>query len=422
MNTQPSTFKFQLSIVIVSYNVKFFLLHCLHSIQKATDNCTLEIFVVDNSSSDDTCEEVLRQFPNVQLIQNTENIGFARACNQAIRQAQGEIILLLNPDTVVSENTFPTVLNYMNNHPNCGALGVKMLDGSGNFLPESKRGLPTYGVALCKILALQKIFPRKAWANRYYATHVGENVTAPVEVLSGACFFVRASVLHQVQLLNETYFMYGEDIELSHKITQAGFQNIYFPETTIIHYKGESTPHRSIRSVYNFYKAMLIFVQTNLKAQRIFTPFLWIMLYVAIALVWCKRNVAALAHKVAPKHRILIVGAGYEPQRVEKFLHTSNFGGEIVGYISLTDEYPEALNYVGTRRELPHSIQINSVSEVVFCIDSMAVSEVIAIIQECASFKISFKIANPNNRSVVGSSSPKRKGELYAITAGKHVK
>lgn len=405
-----------LSIIIVSYNVKYFLLHCLHSIQHAANDCVCEIFVVDNSSADDTCEEVLRQFPHVQLIQNTENVGFAKACNQAIQQAQGEYILLLNPDTVVSEHTFSSVVQYMNTHKECGALGVKMLDGSGNFLPESKRGLPTYGVALCKILGLQKLFPHKRWANRYYATHIGENETAPVEVLSGACFFVRADVLRQVGLLNEAYFMYGEDIDLSYKIIQAGFQNVYFPETSIIHYKGESTPHRSIRSVFNFYKAMLIFVQTNLKVLKIFTPFLWSMVYVAIAVAWCKRNVSSIARKVSPKHRVLIVGAGYEPQRVEKFLYASNFGGEIVGYVSLTDEFPETLNYIATRTQLPHCIQINAVTEVIFCIDSMSVSEVITIIQECAAFTISFKIANPHNRSVVGSSSPQRKGELYAIT------
>jgi GT2 family glycosyltransferase len=376
---------------------------------------SLEIFVVDNSSHDDTCEAVLRQFPDVQLIQNTENVGFAKACNQAIRQAQGEYVLLLNPDTMLHEDTLCSVLAYMDAHAECGALGVKMLDGSGNFLPESKRGLPTYGVALCKILGLQKLFPHKRWANRYYASHIGEDQIAPVEVLSGACFFVRSSVLHQVGLLNEAYFMYGEDIDLSYKITQAGFQNIYFPQTSIIHYKGESTPHRNIRCIYNFYKAMLIFVQTNLKVQKIFTPFLWIVLYMAIAVAWCKRNVSYIVHKVSPRHRVLIVGDGYEPQRVEKFLHASNFGGEIVGYISLTGEQPETLNYVGNRNQLPHCIQVNAISEIIFCIDSMSVGEVITIIQECAPFNVSFKIADTQSRSVLGSSSPKRKGELYEI-------
>ena len=415
LNNQFPILNSQLSIIIVSYNVKYFLLHCLHSIHNATGNISLEIFVVDNSSKDNTCEAVLQQFPNVQLIQNTENAGFAKACNQAIRQAQSEYILLLNPDTMLREDTLSKVIAYMNEHAHCAALGVKMLDGSGNFLPESKRGLPTYGVALCKILGLQKLFPHKAWANRYYASHIGENETAPVEVLSGAFFLVRSQVLQQVGLLNEAYFMYGEDIDLSHKITQAGFQNVYFPETSIIHYKGESTPHRNIRSVYNFYKAMLVFVQTNLKALKIFTPFLWILLFAAITVTWVKRNMSAIARKVLPKHRALIVGAGYEPQRVEKFLRTSNFFGEIVGYISLTDEFPDTLNYIGIRSQLPHCIQINAVTEVIFCIDSMSVGEVIATIQECSSFKVAFKIADPQSRSVVGSSSPQRKGELYEI-------
>ncbi|MDR2962245.1 MAG: glycosyltransferase [Bacteroidales bacterium] len=404
-----------LSIVIVSYNVQYFLLHCLHSIRGAASDIALEIFVVDNSSIDGTCEAVIQQFPEVQLIQNTENVGFAKACNQAIHQAQGAYILLLNPDTMLSEDSLKLPLAYMEAHEKCGALGVKMLDGSGNFLPESKRGLPTYGVALCKLLGLQKLFPHASWANRYYASHIHENETAAVEVLSGAYFLVRAELLQQVGLLNEAYFMYGEDIDLSYKITQAGFENVYFPETSIIHYKGECTPNRSMRSVYNFYKAMLIFVQTDLKVSKIFVPFLWIALFVSVAAAWCKRNVFALARKVKPKHRVLIVGSGYEPQRVEKFLRASNFIGEIAGYISLTEEFPNTLNYIGTRRELPHLIQISGITEIIFCIDSMSVSEVIAIIHECALFKISFKIADPHSRSVVGSTSPQRKGELYEI-------
>ncbi len=253
----------KLSVVIVNYNVRHFLKQCLVSVQKASKNIETEVFVVDNNSADGSVEMVRREFPWVKLIANKENVGFSRANNQAIRQAKGEYILLLNPDTFVEENTFTLVTQYMDEHPEAGGLGVKMIDGNGDFLPESKRGLPTPMVAFYKMFGLSKLFPKSKRFNRYYLGHLDKDETNYVEILSGAFMLLRKSVLDKTGLLDETFFMYGEDIDLSYRILKAGYKNVYFPKTKIVHYKGESTKRGSLNYVVTFYKAMKIFVDKH---------------------------------------------------------------------------------------------------------------------------------------------------------------
>ncbi|MCB9245286.1 MAG: glycosyltransferase [Flavobacteriales bacterium] len=253
----------KLSVIIVNYNVKFFLEQCLITVRKALSGIESEILVVDNHSADSSCEMIREGFPEVKLIENAENVGFSRANNQAIRIARGEYILLLNPDTVVQEETFRKCIDFMDRHPDAGALGVKMIDGKGKFLPESKRGLPTPEVALYKMLGLNKLFPRSRQFGKYHLGYLPEDETNPVDVLAGAFMFIRKSVLEKVGLLDETFFMYGEDIDLSYRITEAGYKNYYFPETSIIHYKGESTKKMSANYVFVFYRAMVIFARKH---------------------------------------------------------------------------------------------------------------------------------------------------------------
>lgn len=258
----------ELSVVIVNYNVKHFLEQCLHSVQKASKNINVEIFVVDNNSVDGSTQLVREKFPFVQLIENKQNVGFSKANNQAIRQATGKYILLLNPDTVVEEDTFSKIIHFMNDHPDAGGLGVKMIDGKGNFLPESKRGLPTPWVAFSKIFGLSKLFPKSKKFGKYHLSYLDENEIHEVDVLAGAFMLLRKTVLEKVGLLDETFFMYGEDIDLSYRITQGGYKNYYFPEMTIIHYKGESTKKGSLNYVKVFYKAMVIFTQKHFSGGR----------------------------------------------------------------------------------------------------------------------------------------------------------
>lgn len=252
-----------LSVVIVNYNVKHFLEQCLHSVLKASKGIDTEIFVVDNNSVDGSAQLIREKFPDIHFIANKENVGFSKANNQAIRKAKGRYVLLLNPDTVVEEDTFTKVIGFMDRHPEAGGLGVKMIDGTGAFLPESKRGLPTPWVAFYKMFGLSRLFPRSKKFGKYHLSYLDENQIHEVDVLAGAFMLMRKETLDKVGLLDETFFMYGEDIDLSYRITQGGYKNYYFPETTIIHYKGESTKKGSLNYVKVFYNAMIIFVKKH---------------------------------------------------------------------------------------------------------------------------------------------------------------
>ena len=255
-------------MVIVNYNVEFFLEQCLNSVQKALENINGQVFIVDNNSIDGSVEMVQRKFPAYSLLANKENVGFSKANNQAILQADAEYILLLNPDTVVEEETFSKVIGFMDSHPEAGGLGVRMVDGKGKFLPESKRGLPTPAVAFYKIFGLSKLFPKSERFGQYHLGHLSEFETNKIDILSGAFMLMRSEALEKVGLLDEALFMYGEDIDLSYRILKGGYANYYFPETRIIHYKGESTKKSSVNYVFVFYRAMIIFAEKHFSQKN----------------------------------------------------------------------------------------------------------------------------------------------------------
>lgn len=262
----------QLSIVIVNYNVKHFLEQCLCSVKKAMESdggpvghnfaAQTEVFVVDNHSSDDSIAYLRPRFPFVQFIANTENVGFARANNQVLQQCRGKYVLFLNPDTILPEDCFYQCLSFMEAHPNAGALGVRMIDGSGQYLPESKRGFPSPWVSFCKMSGLTRFFPSSKLFARYYLGHLSPAQTHQVDVLSGAFMWVRKEVLDKTGGFDERFFMYAEDIDLSYRIQQAGFHNYYLAAPTIIHFKGEST-RKDARYIQLFYTAMIQFVRKH---------------------------------------------------------------------------------------------------------------------------------------------------------------
>lgn len=280
----------KLSVIIVNYNVKYFLEQALLSVRKAAQRVDTEVWVVDNNSVDGSAAMVQEKFPEVHLIANKENLGFSRANNQAIRKAKGEYILLLNPDTVVEESTFEKVVRFMDEHPDAGGLGVRMIDGKGIFLPESKRGLPTPQVAFFKLFGLARLFPKSKIFGRYHLKYLDEFATNEVEILSGAFMLLRKVTLDKTGLLDETFFMYGEDIDLSYRILKAGYKNYYFPETTIIHYKGESTKRTSVNYVFVFYRAMVIFAQKHYGGSkaRLFSTMINAVIWIRalVALLW----------------------------------------------------------------------------------------------------------------------------------------
>lgn len=252
-----------LSIIIVNYNVKHFLEQCLCSVRKAIDGLSAEVIVIDNCSVDHSLEYLRPRFPEVQFIANTENAGFAKACNQGLAIATGRYILFLNPDTLVPEDCFTRCIRFFNEHPDAGALGVKMVDGCGRFLKESKRSFPSPVTSLFKLTGLSQLFPRSGFFSRYHLGQLDEDQDHEVEVLAGAFMLIRKDVLDKVGGFDEAFFMYGEDIDLSYRIREAGFRNYYFAGTPIIHFKGESTRKDSANYVKMFYKAMSIFVSKH---------------------------------------------------------------------------------------------------------------------------------------------------------------
>lgn len=262
----------QLTVIILNYNVRYFLEQCVLSVQKALENLDAEIIVVDNNSSDDSCAMMKQLFPNIKLIENKENLGFPKGNNIAVAEAKGEFICILNPDTVVAEDSFDKILNTTNWEQNTGILGCKLIDGSGKFLPESKRGVPTPWVAITKIFGLYKV---SSWFGKYYAQHLKENQSGKVDILVGAFMVIKKELYEKVGGFDENCFMYSDDIDLSYLILKEGKQNYYFADTTVIHYKGESTI-RDAKYIKRFSEAMQFFYQKHFSPNLVFNTFMQI--------------------------------------------------------------------------------------------------------------------------------------------------
>lgn len=248
----------KLTVIIVNYNVKFYVEQCLYSLRKALTGIDAEICVVDNCSNDGSIDYLKPRFDDVVFIQNQENLGFSRANNIAIRRSQSKYVLLLNPDTMVGEVTIRQTIAFMDSHERAGALGVKMLNTDGSVAKESRRGIPSPATAFYKMCGLCERFPANRTFAHYYMSYLPWNEASKIEIVSGAFCLLRKSTLEEVGLLDEDFFMYGEDIDLSYRIHNKGWDVWYYP-SEILHYKGESTQKTSFRYVHVFYEAMLIF-------------------------------------------------------------------------------------------------------------------------------------------------------------------
>ena len=296
----------QLSIIIVNYNVKYFLEQTLRSCFPACETIRAEIIVVDNHSQDGSVAHIERTFGNgtaqtsLYIIANSENTGFSKANNQGIARANGKYILLLNPDTVIAEDTLVKCIQYFEDHPTCGGMGVRMLDGTGAFLQESKRAFPSPEVAFYKAFGLAGLFPKSKIFGKYHLGYLDEHSTHEVEVLAGAFMMIRSEVLKKIGNLDETYFMYGEDIDLSYRIVEGGYQNIYFADAPILHYKGESTKKASFNYVRMFYTAMKIFVAKHFSGPRagLFIVFLNTAIYLRAGIAALMRMMGKMAQPI----------------------------------------------------------------------------------------------------------------------------
>lgn len=252
----------KLSVVIVNYNVKYFLEQCLHSLEQAAMGIDHEVIVIDNASTDGSTEYITARFPKVKWMACRENNGFSKGNNIAIAHAKGEYILMLNPDTIVTKEAIEGCIAFMDNNADAGACGVYMLRTDGTFAPESRRALPTPFVAFCKMSGLSNLFPKSRTFGRYYMQYLDKEETNPIEIISGAYMMLRHKTIKKTGALDEDFFMYGEDIDLSYRILKSGYRNYYLP-LRILHYKGESTNKSSYRYVHTFYRAMQLFFKKH---------------------------------------------------------------------------------------------------------------------------------------------------------------
>lgn len=253
----------QLSIIIVNYRVRYFLEQCLHSVAQAMQHIDGEVMVIDNNSGDGSVAYLQPLFPWVKFIELPENVGFAKANNHGLKLATGDCVLFLNPDTIVAEDALLASLHIFKQHADVGALGIKMLDGSGRFLKESKRGFPSPLTSFYKLTGLAGLFPHSSIFARYYLGHLNQEKNSEVEVLAGAYMMLRKPLLDEIGGFDEIFFMYGEDIDLSYRVLQAGMKNYYLATSSIIHFKGESTRKGSLNYVKIFYQAMILFVHKH---------------------------------------------------------------------------------------------------------------------------------------------------------------
>jgi GT2 family glycosyltransferase len=379
----------QLSVIILNYNVRHFLELCVLSVQKALSNIDAEIIVVDNNSSDDSCQMMQHRFPNIKLIRNTENLGFPKGNNIGVSQAKGDYICILNPDTVVAEDTFEKVLAFAKSQTNLGIVGCKLIDGKGNFLSESKRGIPTPWVAFTKIFGLYKMFPKSIFFNKYYAQHVQESETGKVDILVGAFMVMKRELYNEIGGFDENCFMYSDDIDLSYMVLQKGKFNYYFPETTVIHYKGESTV-KNETYIKRFQEAMNFFYKKHFKVSIFFSVFM------KIGIVFFS-FVKKMQGNPKPKNS------------VERYILISENE-------KLKEQLEFQLKKPVNRQDIAQSFSQNLQTEIIFDQNFLDFKTIIEVMQANKTGYNTFKILPKSADFLIGSNSSFDRGEVVEIS------
>ncbi|KAF2509251.1 glycosyltransferase family 2 protein [Flavobacterium zhairuonense] len=385
----------QLSVIILNYNVRYFLEQCVLSVQEAISAMDAEIIVVDNNSSDDSCLMLQERFPKVKLIQNKENFGFPKGNNIGVQEAQGKYLCILNPDTIVAEDTFIKTLAFAEAQQDLGIIGCKLIDGKGNFLPESKRGIPTPWVAFTKVLGLYKFFPKWKIFNQYYAQHINENENGKVEILVGAFMFMTRELYNDLNGFDENCFMYADDIDLSYRVLQKQKTNYYFAETTVLHYKGESTI-KDEKYMKRFQEAMNFFYNKHFKKSLFFSSFIQIG-------IWFFSFVKMFQGK--PKRK---------PKPEKYIFYSSNS--------ILSEKLPSILKnkvqFLDFKKEkMVNSSHVFKGKRVEIILDNQYVSfkKCIKIIETLKDKEVTFKIFPKKTNFIIGSNSRNDRGQIVKI-------
>ncbi|PZR23400.1 MAG: glycosyl transferase family 2 [Flavobacterium psychrophilum] len=377
----------QLSVVILNYNVRYFLEQCVLSVQQAVKDIDAEIIVVDNNSPDDSCAMMKARFPDVKLIENKDNAGFPKGNNIGVAAARGEYVCILNPDTVVAEDTFAKALAFVKEQKDFGIAGVKLVDGTGSFLPESKRGVPTPWVAFTKIGGFYKLLPRKEIFNRYYAQHLNENQSGKVDILVGAFMIMKREVYLDVGGFDEDCFMYSDDIDLSYTVLKKQLRNYYLADTSVIHYKGESTV-KDGTYMKRFREAMQFFYKKHFRRSPMFD----VMMRVgAFFFATIKKNKTVPVK--TPEYYVLV---------------SKNEQLRLV----LEQKLQKAVDRVESLSEV---FVKNKKAEVVFDNESIAFKDAIAFMESQKSTGFTFKIRPADSMFIIGSNSSNDRGEVIVF-------
>lgn len=387
----------QLSVIILNYSVRYFLEQCVLSVQKALEHLDAEIIVVDNHSLDDSCVMMKQLFPNIKLIENKKNVGFPKGNNIAVAKAKGEYICILNPDTVVAEDTFSKILNSKNWQLNTGIIGCKLIDGTGNFLPESKRGVPTPWVAFTKIFGLYKI---SKFFGKYYAHHLTENESGNVDILVGAFMVLKRDLYLQVGGFDENCFMYSDDIDLSYMIQKLGKENFYFHETSVIHYKGESTV-RDEKYIQRFREAMQFFYKKHFKKSVFFDVMMQVGSFVFT--IFKQKQQKNISKKI------------FQYVLVTKNAENENVVSEILS----KKEFSFVLRIFDKMNVLEKEIQEFKKQkcnyEVIFDTYSFSFKEIIDFMEKNKSKNITFKNYISQSNYLIGSNNANDRGEVVNL-------
>ena len=373
----------QLSVIILNYNVRYFLEQCVFSVQKALEGIDGEIIVIDNASSDDSCEMMKTKFPHIKLIENEANLGFPKGNNIGVAQAKGEYICILNPDTVVAEDTFTSILNSQlpTSNSQLGIIGCKLIDGAGNFLPESKRGVPTPWVAFTKIFGLYKI---SNYFGKYYAQHLSENESGKVDILVGAFMVMKRELYLEVGGFDENCFMYSDDIDLSYLVLKTGKSNYYFHETSVIHYKGESTV-RDGTYMKRFREAMQFFYKKHFKKSRFFDVMMQVGSFVF-----------SLLKKNQQKNEVRIIDEYIVFSRENLELNLS-----------------KKATYLADFNQFVNQPQKNI--EIIFDTTTFSFAEIITFMQLNKSKNLSFKNYISSSNYLIGSNNSNDRGQIILL-------
>lgn len=366
----------KLSIVIVNYNVKYFVEQCLASVQRAVAGIDAEVIVVDNASHDGSMKYLKPRFKDVKFIEGNKNLGFAKANNLAIRESKSEYVLLLNPDTIIAENTLSEFISFMDSHPDAGGCGTYMMRTNGTFAFESRRGLPTPFVAFCKMSGLSSLFPQSPLFGKYYMRYLDERKINQIEIISGAFMFMRREALDKSGLLDEDFFMYGEDIDLSFRLLKSGYNNYFIP-APIIHYKGESTQKSSFKYIHTFYQAMQLFFRKHYSHYSFFVS---IPINIAI---WSRAMLAYVGNQLRhrktivnsrPKLNCLVLGNEAAINEVKEIIEKRYPKGEHRYIIANEAKQPAG--------HLAKDIDLNKYNTVVYDIDAYKFSTIFNIMQD----------------------------------------